>query len=667
MLDPVDQLKAGLAERYQVEREIGQGGMATVYLARDLKHERWVALKVLRPELCTDVGAQRFLREVKIVAGLQHPHILPIFDSGAVAGFLYYVMPYVPGQTLRERLEREGQLPLEDAVQIARDVANALSYAHEKGIVHRDIKPENILIWEGYAIVADFGIARALTAAASARLTQTGVGLGTPTYMSPEQMQDGAPVDRRADIYSLACVVYEMLAGQPPFTGSSVQAVIARHVLDPVPPLSALRPVPESVETAIERGLAKRPADRFSTAEQFVRALVTPAPLPAEGAVAAGPSFFAELQRRRVHWAAILYVAAAFGLVKAAELVSPALGFPSWLYSFVVIAVLAGFPICLVLAWMFDLTRHGMRHATPMRAAPAPGAAARASPPWASARAVAAVMEASPAWPSGEEATVPMRTPSTPRTVTLLPQDVGARAALLTSRLGLAALLLGVVALNWLETALESWVGGDSRLVLDLRHQLGYAVHWLEGGYRFEFHDVTNALAVYGYSSAYFFLWPLLILGTAVALARRRENAPFRVFTFAIIIDYALSLPFFLLFPVPERWAYSESGAVLLSDRWSSRLIEAVRPLSGLDNCFPSFHVSLTVVLVLVAFIFGLRFRSSLAALGAVIVLSTYVLGIHWLADIFAGLAVGVVAVALALRLNERVYDLGLDPVRVRP
>jgi serine/threonine-protein kinase len=267
----IEQINARLPDRYRVERQVGAGGMATIYLAHDLKHDRHVALKILNDELSATVGADRFLREVRFAARLTHPHILPLYDSGSVDELLYYVMPYVPGESLRDRLTREGRLPVAEALRLAAEVGEALAYAHREGIVHRDIKPDNILLSEGHAVVADFGIARAIDVG-DQRLTGTGIAVGTPDYMSPEQAA-GERVDGRGDIYSLACVLYEMLAGQPPFTAASARAVIARHMTDPVPPIRTVRgTVDARVESAVERALAKDPADRFPTAESFVNA-----------------------------------------------------------------------------------------------------------------------------------------------------------------------------------------------------------------------------------------------------------------------------------------------------------------------------------------------------------------------------------------------------------
>jgi tetratricopeptide (TPR) repeat protein len=275
--DHLPRLFAALANRYTIERELGRGGMATVYLAQDLKHGRQVAIKVLRPELTAAVGADRFLREIEIAARLAHPHILSLFDSGEADGLLYYVMPYMAGESLRTRLTREGRLPVDEAVDIACEVAGALAYAHKQGIVHRDIKPENILLEEGIAIVADFGIALALTAAASRtdeKLTGAGLALGTPLYMSPEQAAGHVKLDERADIYSLGCVLYEMLAGEPPFTGPTPQSVAMQHAQNSPPLLRHKRlEVPLKVEAAVSKALNKLPADRFAKAAEFAAAL----------------------------------------------------------------------------------------------------------------------------------------------------------------------------------------------------------------------------------------------------------------------------------------------------------------------------------------------------------------------------------------------------------
>lgn len=275
-MDPVATLRTALADRYEVERQIGVGGMAIVFLARDLRHGRPVALKLLRPELAAVLGVERFLSEIRVTANLQHPHLLPLFDSGEVDGLLYYVMPYVEGESLRQRLDREKQLPVDEAIRLAVTVAGALDYAHRHQVVHRDLKPENILLHDGQPVVSDFGIALAVTNAGGTRVTQTGLSLGTPQYMSPEQATGDRVIDVRSDIYSLA-VLYEMLTGEPPHTGATVQAIIARVVTERPRSVRALREtVPEHVDTALQRALAKLPADRFATAQRFAEALQEP-------------------------------------------------------------------------------------------------------------------------------------------------------------------------------------------------------------------------------------------------------------------------------------------------------------------------------------------------------------------------------------------------------
>lgn len=278
MTDVLRRLTVAIAEQYRIERELGAGGMATVYLAHDLKHDRDVAIKVLHPDLGAALGGERFLAEIKTTAKLQHPHILPLLDSGTADGLLFYVMPFVDGETLRSRLDREKQLPVNDAVQLAREVADALQYAHERGVIHRDIKPENILLQGGtgaqHALVADFGIALAVQSAGGARMTQTGLSLGTPQYMSPEQATGERIIDARSDLYALAAVSYEMLVGEPPFTGPTVQSIVARLMTEEPRALMIQRKaIPEHVEAAVLKALEKLPADRFTTAAEFAGAI----------------------------------------------------------------------------------------------------------------------------------------------------------------------------------------------------------------------------------------------------------------------------------------------------------------------------------------------------------------------------------------------------------
>jgi serine/threonine-protein kinase len=272
--DLLAQLQELLRSSYVLEREIGRGGMATVYVARDIKHDRYVAVKVLNPELGAVLGVERFLSEIKVTANLHHPNVLPLFDSGDANGYLYYVMPYVDGESLRARLQRERQLPVDEAVRIAVAIAHALDYAHSHGVIHRDLKPENILIQHGQPVIADFGIALAISKAGGSRVTQTGLSLGTPQYMSPEQATGDRVIDGRSDIYSLGAILYEMLAGEPPHVGGTVQAMMAKVLNDRVRPVRGLRDtVPVQVELALAKALAKLPADRFASAAQFVRAL----------------------------------------------------------------------------------------------------------------------------------------------------------------------------------------------------------------------------------------------------------------------------------------------------------------------------------------------------------------------------------------------------------
>jgi serine/threonine protein kinase len=273
-MDERSALASALSGRYEIDREIGRGGMATVYLARDLRHERPVAVKLLNPELGAVLGAERFLSEIRVTANLQHPNLLPLFDSGEANGLLFYVMPYVEGESLRARLDRENQLPIDDAVRIAAAIAGALDYAHRHGVIHRDLKPENVLLHDGQPLVADFGIALAVSKAGGARVTQTGLSLGTPQYMSPEQATGDRAIDSRTDIYSLGALTYEMLAGEPPHSGATAQAIIARLMTeDPRPLTTTRRNVPAQVDAAVRHALEKLPADRFATAKEFADAL----------------------------------------------------------------------------------------------------------------------------------------------------------------------------------------------------------------------------------------------------------------------------------------------------------------------------------------------------------------------------------------------------------
>jgi serine/threonine protein kinase/tetratricopeptide (TPR) repeat protein len=308
-----ERVRAALAHRYEIDRRLGHGGMATVYLARDLKHDRLVALKVLRPELAAGIGPERFLREIQVAAHLQHPHILSLLDSGTFdwgqgSPALYYVMPYAKDESLRERLRREVQLALGDAIRITQEVAGALDYAHRQGIVHRDIKPENILLSDGHALVSDFGIARAIhTSATAEELTASGLVIGTPAYMSPEQATGERTIGPRTDVYSLGCVLYEMLVGEPPYTGRNAQAIVAKRLSEPVPPIRTVREnIPEWVERVVLKTLSKVPADRFSTAAELARALEAPEPDGGSGTVASRPPVNSGTGTRTRHRGALL-------------------------------------------------------------------------------------------------------------------------------------------------------------------------------------------------------------------------------------------------------------------------------------------------------------------------------------------------------------------------
>jgi serine/threonine protein kinase/tetratricopeptide (TPR) repeat protein len=273
---PIERVRSALSHAYSIDRELGRGGMATVFLAQDVKHDRIVALKILHPDLAASMGAERFLREIKLAARLNHPHILPLFDSGAADGFLYYVMPYVEGESLRERLDRQSQLPVEEALHIARTMAAGLDYAHRQGVVHRDVKPENVMLHEGEAMIMDFGIAKAVTVGGSETLTQTGMMVGTPAYVSPEQASGETVIDGRSDQYSLACVLYEMLAGERPFTGPTAQAVLAKRFSGSVRAITEIRPsVPAAVEKALSRAMSTESAARYSSVALFAQALAS--------------------------------------------------------------------------------------------------------------------------------------------------------------------------------------------------------------------------------------------------------------------------------------------------------------------------------------------------------------------------------------------------------
>jgi len=373
--------------RYEILDELGRGGMSMVFQARDVRHDRTVAVKVLLPELAASVGAQRFLREIEIAAGLVHPHILPLYDSGDAEGLLYHVTPCVEGENLRDRLKRERYLSIEEAVRITAEVADALDFAHAHDVLHRDIKPENILLTRRHALITDFGIARAITLGGGERLTETGMAVGTPAYMSPEQARGEAVLDGRSDIYSLACLTYEMLAGEAPLAGRSPQITMARRQSESPTSLTLLREtVPEPLNAAVLKALARLPADRFSTASQYGDAVQvasgmgsgaytsvsTPGSVPAVtganqtttvGAPAAGGrlSFWQELKRRKVYNVFVVYVAASIGTVGFLASLSDIYGQLAVWVQWLPLALLAGLPVALILAWTFEVSRDGVQ------------------------------------------------------------------------------------------------------------------------------------------------------------------------------------------------------------------------------------------------------------------------------------------------------------------
>jgi serine/threonine-protein kinase len=375
----VDRLRESLAGQYTLGQEIARGDMATVYVAVDQKHQRKVALKVILPDIANSISGQRFLREIDIAAHLAHPNILPLLDSGEAGGFLYHVTPYMEGETLADRLKRERLLPIADAVRIAREIADALDYAHVEGIVHRDVKPANIILSKGHALIGDFGVARAIDIGGGERLTQTGIVLGSPAYMSPEQASGEGGLEGRSDIYSLGCVVYEMLCGEPPLIGRTTQTTISKRLKQSPGSLRVVREtVPPGMDRTICKALSRLPADRFVRAKEFGEALVAtmsgaPMPTSYSGTAPAAtesadsvpylgkPSFWAELKRRKVYTVGALYLGALFVFVSFVGDGLTNLNVPESIVRLLLIAAIVGFPITLFLAWVFEITSEGIR------------------------------------------------------------------------------------------------------------------------------------------------------------------------------------------------------------------------------------------------------------------------------------------------------------------
>ena len=385
MNDLSSKLDSALTDRYSVVEELGRGSMSRVFRAIDTKHNRDVAIKVLQPEISISLAAERFLREIEIVSRLLHPHVLPLYDSGDADGLLYHVTPLIDGETIRDRLDRDRQFPVDEALRLAGEVADGLDYAHGQGVIHRDIKPDNILLYKGHALIADFGLARAVTIGGGERLTQTGFVVGSPAYMSPEQARGEDTIDGRSDLYGLACVLYEMLAGEPPLSGRTRQVIVARRLSEKPSPIHTIRDsVSPAVDQILAKALSRLPADRFATAGEFAEALsaaqtgsilIVSNPGTMDATPAAGtsmstsaitsavqqlaPDFWYELKRRKVYSVGIVYGAfmiASIGLVSdLGELFLPAT-VVNWL----LILLGAGLPISLVLAWAFEIKPEGV-------------------------------------------------------------------------------------------------------------------------------------------------------------------------------------------------------------------------------------------------------------------------------------------------------------------
>ena len=533
---------------YEVIKRLAVGGMGEIYEARDTRLGRRVALKVLPSERVAGAeNLKRFRVEARAAAAMNHPNIVTIHGVESDGDVHFIVMELVDGETLRQRIPAHG-IALKEFFRIADQLTDAVAVAHASGITHRDLKPDNVMVTaSGQVKVLDFGLAKPLDELRdqflktesslspedrqpSARLTQDGNLVGTVPYMSPEHVV-GKGVDNRSDIFALGIIFYEMLAGERPFKGESLGALLQSIRKDVVEPVTSHRPdVPQSLALAIDKCLEKDPAVRTQGAAdlreqlQAGRREITQDPSSAE---------------------------------------QPAQSF--------------------------------------VTAAPAPGSS----------------------------------------TIT--------RAITGVARHRVPLILLGIVFLvNYVETAVEDTVREEYGVGVELGMSLARAAHTFEGPTNFTASGAANMLVVYGYSYAYFFALLALLAGTGWALARAPANEPFRVFALAIAVNYLISLPFFLFFPVPERWAFPDSGAVLLSDFWAPGLIDVFRPISGIDNCFPSFHVSLTVIMIGLAFLYRLRFRWVSLWVGLLIILSTSVLGIHWLTDIAAGLATGVLALQIA-------------------
>jgi serine/threonine protein kinase/membrane-associated phospholipid phosphatase len=583
---------------YEILGSLGAGGMGEVYRARDTRLDRLVAVKVISEKLADDPGAlARFEREAKAVAALSHPNILAIHDFESEGDLRYAVMELLEGETLRERLE-EGPLPISKATEIATRVAEGLAAAHEKGIIHRDLKPGNVFVtMYGQVKVLDFGLARLTDK--SAVLGDSGPASTTADVSThagavlgtmgymSPEQLRGLPTDPRSDIFTLGILLYEMLSGRRAFARDTTADTVSAILHEDPPELDRLA---AAISVPLFK-IVKRCLEKRPE-DRFSSA--HDLALALEAVSSAGAPLpetavpRAKKPRRRG------------SRDKAQE--------PS------------------------SSSRPGRQDSKVGDAAPEPDSR---KPRSSGGRKPRAQGEKSSA---GGEARR---------------RKESAEAALKSRREKWAALgLLGALFLvNYLETAGEAWLRAKYSMGIALERTLGEAAQWFEGGLSFEQHDATNWFAVYGYSAVYFFLFPLLAILAIVVFYRRRDSRPLLLLSTAAAVDYVLTLPFYLFFPVPERWTYPDAGAVLLSDLWTSKLIQAFRPFSGLNNCFPSFHVSTTFILAAVFYRCGFAWRATALPLAIAILLSTFALGIHWLPDILAGLAVGWLSFWLAERI----------------
>ena len=562
----LSQVRTVIGNQYEVHAVVGRGGMGVVFRATDRKLDRVVAIKVLPPEFAeTREVRERFVHEARIAAKLDHSNIVPIYAVEDQGDINYFVMKFVVGRSLEDVLD-EGLIPWQEARRILWEAAKALAHAHRREVVHRDIKPGNIMIdEEGRTLLADFGISKAL--AATTKLTATGVVIGTPAYLSPEQAKS-LEIDGRTDQYSLGMVAYRMFAGRVAFEGESLHSLLYQQVFEPPPPLADLCPeLPSNIVVAIEKALSKKPEDRYPSMDDFASAI-----WPERETGTAGLSTQSEALYATPPKAGLAVGDPSVGGIEDTET-----------------------------ALLPDTDRVDSRTA------------------------------------EGKEVRGEDRV------------HEGAGRATLT-KLKWTGLLGVVFLVNYVQTAFETCCKRQS--TVDLGFDIATALHHIERHFRFVNHDLTNAVAVYGYSVSYFFLLPVLALLVAY-FAWRKSVRAYRGFVLGIAAAYAISLPFFLFFPVIERWAFPDSGAIMLSDLWTSGLIEAIRPISALDNSFPSFHTSSSIVISLTCFAYALPLRWMTFFLSWTIILATITLGIHWIPDLIAGLAVGVLAVVFGIRIQD--------------